>query len=80
MPRGALVRMEMEAVEGGAKGERKRNEDNKAETARTGWGRIRKMNLEITGQEDAASWEDGALGRVGTRLQGKRDHHGDSEP
>lgn len=38
------------------------------------------MNLEITGQEDAASWEDGALGRVGTRLQGKRDHHGDSEP
>lgn len=36
-------------------GERKRNEDNKAAVARIGWGGIRKMDLEITGQEDAAA-------------------------
>lgn len=36
--------------------ERKRNEDNKAATtARIGWGGIRKMDLKITGQEDAAA-------------------------
>lgn len=60
-------------------GERKRNEDNNTETARIGWGGIRKTDLEITGQEDATSRKDGALGRVGTRLQGKRDHHRDGE-
>lgn len=60
-------------------GERKKNGDNKAGTARIGWGGIRKTDLEITGQEDAASWEDGALGRIGTRLQGQRDHCGDDE-
>lgn len=36
-------------------GERKRNEDNKAAVARIGWGGIRKMDLEITGEEDAAA-------------------------
>lgn len=48
-------------------GERKRNEDNKADTARIGWGGIRKTDLEITGQEDAACWEDGAWRRRGIR-------------
>lgn len=51
--------------------EGKRNEDNKADTARIGWGGVRKTDLEITGQQDAASREDGALGRIGTRLQGE---------
>lgn len=55
-------------------GKRKKNGDNKAGTARIAWGGIRKTDLEITGQEDAASWEDGALGRIRTRLQGRRDH------
>lgn len=54
-------------------GERKKNGDNKAGTARIGWGGIRKTDLEITGQEDEVSWEDGALGRIGTRLQGWRE-------
>lgn len=36
-------------------GERKRNEDNKAAVARIGWGGIRKMDLEIAGEEDAAA-------------------------
>lgn len=36
-------------------GERKRNEDNKEAVARIGWGEIRKMNLEITGQEDVVA-------------------------
>lgn len=36
-------------------GERKRNEDNKAARTGIGWGGIRKTDLEITGQEDAAA-------------------------
>ena len=52
-------------------GEGQRNEDNKADTARIGWGGIRKTDLEITGQQDAASWKDEALGRIGTRLEGE---------
>lgn len=51
--------------------EGKRNEDNKADTARIGWGGVRKTDLEITGQRDAASREDGASGRIGTRLRGE---------
>lgn len=35
--------------------ERKRNEDNTAAITRIGWGGIRKMDLKITGQADAAA-------------------------